>query len=87
MQSEFVQSDSVVWIETRPSHWTNSDRDGRLDPPKSRVENTMGKLVTRFVAATVAAGLTWGAVSMAAPAAQADTSWGRIAIPVVTAIP
>jgi hypothetical protein len=51
------------------------------------VENTMGKLVTRFVAATVAAGLTWGAVSMAAPAAQADTSWGRIAIPLTHAIP
>jgi hypothetical protein len=48
----------------------------------------MGKLVTRFVAAAVAAGLTWGAVSIAAPiSAQADTSWGRIAIPVVQAIP
>jgi len=87
VQSEFVQSESVVWIETRPSHWTNSDRTVVWIPPKSRVENTMGKLITRFVAATVAAGLTWGAVSMAAPAAQADTSWGRIAIPVVSAIP
>ena len=48
----------------------------------------MGKLVTRFVAATLAAGLTWGAVAIAAPvSAQADTSWGRIAIPVVNAIP
>ena len=46
----------------------------------------MGKLITRFVAATLAAGLTWGAVSIAAPvSAQADTSWGRIAIPVVSA--
>ena len=48
----------------------------------------MGKLVTRFVAATLAAGLTWGAVAIAGPGhAQADTSWGRIAIPVVNAIP
>ena len=48
----------------------------------------MAKLITRFVAATVAAGLTWGVVAMAAPvSAQADTSWGRIAIPVVSAIP
>jgi hypothetical protein len=49
------------------------------------MENYMRKLITRSVAATVAAGLTWGAVSMAAPvSAQADTSWGRIAIPVVS---
>ena len=36
VQSEFVQSVSVVWIETRPSHWWNSDRDGRLDPPEKQ---------------------------------------------------
>jgi hypothetical protein len=49
------------------------------------MEKYMRKLITRSVAATVVAGLTWGAVSMAAPvSAQADTSWGRIAIPVVS---
>src|SRR5436190_15391150 len=52
-------------VDRDPSLTLDKQRPGRSSgsPRKSRVENTMGKLVTRFVAATVAAGLTWGAVS------------------------